>query len=916
MDHLPERGFSPRAFFTSIAVWLLIVSYIVVFSWLSLQRYDSFSTNALDLAYTDQVIWNIIHGRFFYSTIRVDMSPDSFTYPSAAYHFQPILVPISILYLIYSSPATLLVLQAIILSLGALPIFLLARDRLRSSLGGFVLALAYLLLPAVGWASLTGFHSLSLAATFLLFAFYFLQKRSYLGFTIFTLLALASREDASPFIALMGLYALIVQKEVKASIWTMIASLGWFLLTTLLIIPYYTYSGTLEVFRQYQFLDVTYQSPLVFAIIIIFAIYVLGLLTVQLPQRPAISRRGTSYALLGLVLVLSGYYHYQAGASPLTKRFSEPEIATHQRLVDELIEFMPNNVSISTQSSLLPHVSQRQKVYLFPAIKDAQYVLLDVTATPYPLEVEGVFSEATELLDSGEFEVMVGRDGYILVKRGSERPKTLPEEFYSFAKADASEVAYPYSADFGKMLRFVGHDYKISYEPDTRNTITLTTYWQALKPLPKDYRLAFFLRREGSVDENMNIVDSPTTLWYPTKTWTAGQLMKIETPPLSIDGFRYIDMAVVEANDNDREENLLVPIESPEGRTLPVREGDRLELLDLKKLPLSRQFLNSQLPPLPATSTPTLPTPSPTPVLSTCPLCGQEVQEPGTLAFPPLAVKIDNSPGARPQSGLSEACVVYEHLTEWGVTRFTAIYLCQPPDNIGPIRSARLIDLDLARQYKAVFAHVGASAPIMELLRISGLWDLDQFWYPYAYYRSNSRYAPYNVYSITPRMQETIQAKGWQDPETPTQGFTFDSEPLPGGTPANRLEIPFSPYNPVEYRYDEGKGSYLRWVSGEPHLNSDNEQISAANVIVQWVKSWETDIVEDSLGARSLQFELTGEGVAEIFRDGQVFYARWVRHNPDEITKFFDVEGRLLPLKPGNIWIAVVPIGMEITKEG
>ena len=914
MGHLPERGFSPKSFFAYGALYLLIILYVVVFSWLSLQRHDALSPNTIDLAYTDQVVWNIIHGHFFYSTIRVDLASASNIFPPAAYHFQPILVPISLLYLIYSSPKTLLVLQSIILALGALPIFWLARDRLRSYLGGFALALAYLLLPAMGWASLTGFHSLSLAATTLLFAFYFLQKRSYLGFTVFALLALASREDTFPFIALMGLYALVVQKERKIGIWTMVASLGWFLLTTILIIPYYTYAGFLEVFRQYQFLDGTYQSPLVFAVILIFAIYVLGLLTVQLPQRIAISQRGTSYALLGLVLLASGYYHYETGASPLAKHYYKPESTAHQQLASELIEFIPSNVSISTQSSLLPHLSRRQKVYLFPAIKDAQYIFLDVTATPYPLEAEGVLQEATRLLNSGEFGVMVGRDGYILMKRGSERSKTLPEEFYSFVQADPAEIAYAYSVDFGKMLRFVGHDYKISYEPDTRNTITLTTYWQALKPPAKDYRLAFFLRRDSSADENTNIVNSPATLWYPTRTWTVGKFMKVETPPLPIDGFRYIDMAVVEAGDNDRQENQLVPIEIPEGNSLSVREEGRLQLLDLKKLPRSRQFLNSQLLPLPATVTRTLP-PSPTPTLNTCPLCGQQLAEPGTIAFPPLAVKIDNSPGARPQSGLSQACIVYEHLTEWGVTRFTAIYLCQPPDNIGPIRSARLIDLDLARQYNAVFAHVGASAPIMELLRISGLRDLDQFWYPYAYYRSSSRYAPYNVYSITPKMQETIQAKGWQEQETLRQGFSFDSEPPPGGTPIGRVEISFSNYSPVEYRYDEEQGSYLRWVAGQPHLNSDNEQISAANIIVQWVKSWETDILEDSMGGRSLQFELTDEGMAEIFRDGQVFYARWVRHNPDEITKFFDIEGRLLPLKPGNIWIAVVPIGMEIMKE-
>lgn len=164
-------------------------------------------------------------------------------------------------------------------------------------------------------------------------------------------------------------------------------------------------------------------------------------------------------------------------------------------------------------------------------------------------------------------------------------------------------------------------------------------------------------------------------------------------------------------------------------------------------------------------------------------------------------------------------------------------------------------------------------------------------------------------------MREAIQANGWQEPETQRPDFSFDKEPPPGGTPVSRVEIPFSNYSPAEYRYDEGKGAYMRWVAGQPHLDSENGQISVSNIIVQWVKSWETDILEDSMGGRSLQFELTGEGVAEIFRDGKAYPAHWVRHNPDEITKFLDEEGRPMPFKPGNIWIAVVPIGMEITKE-
>src|SRR5207245_1981959 len=115
----------------------------------------------------------------------------------------------------------------------------------------------------------------------------------------------------------------------------------------------------------------------------------------------------------------------------------------------------------------------------------------------------------------------------------------------------------------------------------------------------------------------------------------------------------------------------------------------------------------------------------------------------------PLMVKIDNSELARPQSGLSRADVVYESVTEGGITRYAAVFQSHDVAMLGPVRSARLSDLQIAPEFGAVLAHVGASSPIMDMLRRGNVLDLDQFFWPQFFQRTKDRPAPYNVYTST-----------------------------------------------------------------------------------------------------------------------------------------------------------------------
>ncbi|MDP2728194.1 MAG: DUF2079 domain-containing protein, partial [Dehalococcoidia bacterium] len=202
-------------------VYIVAGLYALTFALFSILQHDAFRTNAFDLGNMDQAVWNTLQGRLFAFTNWEGGSS------RLAAHVEPIFILIAQFYRLYSSPKTLLALQAVTLSLGALPVFWLARQRLGSDYAGAVFAFAYLLTPSLQAAALADFHPVTLSASLLLFAFYFLQKRWYPAFFFFAILAMATKEEIPFSIFLMGLYAAFVQKDRKWGLATALISLAW-----------------------------------------------------------------------------------------------------------------------------------------------------------------------------------------------------------------------------------------------------------------------------------------------------------------------------------------------------------------------------------------------------------------------------------------------------------------------------------------------------------------------------------------------------------------------------------------------------------------------------------------------------------------------------------------------------------------
>ena len=300
------------------------------------------------------------------------------------------------------------------------------------------------------------------------------------------------------------------------------------------------------------------------------------------------------------------------------------------------------------------------------------------------------------------------------------------------------------------------------------------------------------------------------------------------------------------------------------------------------------------------------------------PFTGLEVDDPARLNRMPAAVKISNSPIARPQSGLSKADVVIEHLAEGDITRFTAIFHSEDAGRIGSVRSARLIDLEIPVLFDAFLVYSGANGEVSRLIESSDIAGtiLSDEHKDSGFYRLNipGKTYEHTLFTDTELLQQVAVAKGWTS-RPRYRGWTWSEKPAVGAKPARTIEIPYgSEYSNVRYVYDPKTADYKRWVLDEPHIDDlTNEQLATPNVVVLYANHVPTLIVEDVLGSKSTEIQLWGQGRMQLFRDGKVQEGIWLRPKREDPLLFLDQDYKPLPLKPGKVWIEIVPLDMAVT---
>jgi hypothetical protein len=302
------------------------------------------------------------------------------------------------------------------------------------------------------------------------------------------------------------------------------------------------------------------------------------------------------------------------------------------------------------------------------------------------------------------------------------------------------------------------------------------------------------------------------------------------------------------------------------------------------------------------------------------PLTGEIYEDPTVIDRRPIAIKVSNYPPlVRPQAGLNNADLVFEHYAEGGSTRFTAVYYGKDAHTVGSVRSARIIDFEIPVMYDAAFAFSGAAGPNEE--RMSKVDWFDRVISPAYGHQGMYRAQPedpdidfwHTMFTDTYRLREVLQERGLDVAPQFQNGMIFSETPPEGGTQAEQVEIGYSG-SYVTWWYDSGTGRYYRWNDGERHNDANtDQQINTKNVVVISARHVDTWIPETEVGqgAKSIEIQIWGEGPASIFRDGRRFEGLWHRDEPNDMLTFTDLDGNPLPLGQGNTWFELVPLGFD-----
>jgi Protein of unknown function (DUF3048) N-terminal domain/Protein of unknown function (DUF3048) C-terminal domain len=315
---------------------------------------------------------------------------------------------------------------------------------------------------------------------------------------------------------------------------------------------------------------------------------------------------------------------------------------------------------------------------------------------------------------------------------------------------------------------------------------------------------------------------------------------------------------------------------------------------------------------LPATTTTTLPpTTTTTEPAAFSPLNGVPVRNDKWLERRVMAIKIDNHPNARPQSGLLDSDLVIEEEAEGGITRFIALFLQSDSENLGPMRSVRPTDIGFLSPLDAAIGYSGGQPWIKEAVNAAGIPAIGETRENEATWRISSRYAPHNLYVNTHRMRELADERGFPDDPPETGLLTFGKPPRGVSGPASAVHLDWAFGNNVDWEWDEDEGLWVRSQQGSEHTWIDAEdeekQIGVETLVI--LEAPDYTAYPSGSGTPVPATETTGTGRALVFHDGKVIEGTWERETVEEGFKL-EVDDRPLRVPPGEVWLTMHPDDM------
>jgi uncharacterized membrane protein len=557
-------------------------AWAVGFGYLAVVRHLALGSHAEDLGFTDQVIWNFLRGQWFRMSIYTGatwdtelevgrvLRPDSLL----AFHVEPMLLIFVPLYALGGGALAILVIQSVVVAAGAIPAYRLGAHFTNKPWCGVAVAAVYLLSPLGQWAVLADFHTSTLAAPLLLLSLErLLVARQPVQSLLAAGLAATAREDVGPVIAVLGLTLVVTHRPKKMGLAFFALGAIWALLALVEIRAYsggvsplgVRYGATLgsgpavalDALRRPEVVD--YAKTLLLSggwlgllapISLLPALPSLALNALSTSPWMAAGKAHYSGLVLpfvvvgaaaglhrfrrypglqraaGAALVLTSATAYLAqGAGPLGANYAPAELTPHAQTARTVAAGLPPDAAVSASASLVPQLTHRARAYVFPAVQDADYVFVDLRASPAPTSAGDVYLRIQSLLSSGDWQIDSQTDGLLLLERapGFRQIPTPPP-----VPANAPTMLLPSTPRQPTLISAAlipGPDGAI--DVDGPRWI-LRTVWQTDRPVPPGTQLDFQITL--NTGEVLHAWDLAPLWWNPPDRWPADQPIIVDVP--------------------------------------------------------------------------------------------------------------------------------------------------------------------------------------------------------------------------------------------------------------------------------------------------------------------------------------------------------------------------------------------------
>jgi hypothetical protein len=283
------------------------------------------------------------------------------------------------------------------------------------------------------------------------------------------------------------------------------------------------------------------------------------------------------------------------------------------------------------------------------------------------------------------------------------------------------------------------------------------------------------------------------------------------------------------------------------------------------------------------------------------PLLGTEIVDEGIANRCAIVVKVSNDPGARPQSGLNQADIVFE---AWGAgpTRFAAIFHSQDAGYVGPIRSGRTQDVNLVGSFnRALFACSGGNRRVIDSLRSSDLFLITEGFGP-GWLLDPNRKRPHKTFVDV----AGLRTNAGLDRVAPVTQFQYRAvgEAATQGDVLAGIDLAIQQVD-VSWRFDAAQGLYVRAQDGRDHVLGDDQQVTTENVVVMWT-TYDPSVAD----SRSPDGNSIGTNQLVVLTGGRVVSGTWARDDRLQPFRFADASGAPILLTPGRTFISMPNDGL------